>query len=108
MLDRRQMLAATIGTSAVVLLSTAPAVISGEDSAAWRALGEAVAKSLGHDPSARLLAAERGRITAMSDAARQSADDYRAGRTLQVGGVTISRTEAALGLLARERAGVPA
>ncbi|MFA7441396.1 MAG: hypothetical protein WCZ66_10565 [Sphingomonadaceae bacterium] len=104
MLERRQILGAALGTPAVALLSVSSAVVVAWDSAEWRALGEAVVRSLGPDCASRLLASERGRVNAISDAAQQSSEDYRAGRTVRVEGIIVSRTEAALGLLARERA----
>lgn len=106
--DRRQILAAALVTPAVALLSASPTIFSTTNPASWRAFGEAVARALGPASTARLLAAERGRVETASDPARQSSDDYRAGRTVMVEGVMISRTEATLGLLALERAGRPA
>lgn len=108
MIDRRQILAAALGTPAVAFLSAAPSLYAGENSASWRALGEAVVRTVGPERAAHLLDAERETVAALPDAADQSSADYRAGRTLKVDGVMISRTEAVLGLLARERAGLRA
>lgn len=104
MLDRRQLLATTLGAPALALVPAVSAIVSGDNAASWRAVGDAVVRSTGPHEAARLLATERAHVAAINDAARQSAEDYRAGRTLLVDGIMLSRTEAVLGLLARERA----